>query len=329
MPFRFLATDPGERYDSNVINQMPRGYSLEDVIRQIGYSDVERLVNADTDQAFLEIAEQYAFFIGSQDPELMRDFEADAEQDIVKLARQRFFNSLGYRDMSRYMRLAIELSELLERVSLGIDDLLEVGIFIAEPPEGHKEMAREMGKSTSKMRSNAGMADPLVIDCEKNCATVAKPFYRCFIGASCSKSPYAEHLRQGMLHASKQDGLSFGLRETKYGFVFDILNDFFPDSPSGYRGAVSKTLETLFRINLWDMVVTVKDGYLTQAPRSVYAALWYQLARGMEGGRAMRCEACGKPLIAFGERGMKRKYCSEACKKWAQRNPGQQRKMRS
>lgn len=226
------------------------------------------------------------------------------------------------------MRLAIALSELLERKSIRSDDLGEIGIFIAEPPKGYKEMAKEMGKLTSKMRSIAGMANPVVIDCEEICATVAKPFYRCVIGVSCQDNPYAEHLKQGMLHASKQDGFAFGLREVGHGFTFDILNGFFLESPSGYREAVSKALETLFRINLWDMVVTVKDGYLIQTPRSIYAALWYHLARGMEGGRATRCEACGKPLIAFGERGVKRKYCSDACKKWAQRNPGQKRKMR-
>ena len=328
MSIRFFAAEPGERYDLDAIRNAPKDYSLEEVICQMGYSDVERLINAATNREFLEIAEQYAFFVGLEAPELECVIEADAEQEATEFYKRRFYNSLGYIDLRTHMQFAIALNELLKKEVIEVDDLREVEIFAAEPAAGHREMLKEMGRLTNVARSVAGMADPLAVDCERNRAAFTKTRYRCILGSCYADSPYAKHLKQGMLHASKQDGLAFGLAEVGKGFMFDIVNDHFSDSPSGYREAVSKAFETLFRINLWDMVLTMKDGRLTLAPRSVYSAFWYQLARGIEGGRAMKCEACGKPLIAFDERGMKRKYCSEACKKWAHRHPGEKRPMR-
>ena len=167
------------------------------------------------------------------------------------------------------MQFAIALNELLKKEVIEVDDLREVEIFAAEPAAGHREMLKEMGRLTNVARSVAGMADPLAVDCERNRAAFTKTRYRCILGSCYADSPYAKHLKQGMLHASKQDGLAFGLAEVGKGFMFDIVNDHFSDSPSGYREAVSKAFETLFRINLWDMVLTMKDGRLTLAPRSV------------------------------------------------------------
>lgn len=85
-------------------------------------------------------------------------------------------------------------------------------------------------------------------------------------------------------------------------------------------------LERLLNIHLVD-VATVCDGTTANHRQVAYSGvslLWLGLSELLSGGRPFRCEACGKPSVAYGERRIRR-YCCSACRKWANAHPGQER----
>lgn len=85
-------------------------------------------------------------------------------------------------------------------------------------------------------------------------------------------------------------------------------------------------LQQLVTLHLAD-VATVCDGTEASPYQVAYSgisALWLGLSERMSAGRAFRCEACGKPTVAYGERRTKH-YCCPACRKWANAHPGEKR----
>lgn len=104
-----------------------------------------------------------------------------------------------------------------------------------------------------------------------------------------------------------------------------------PLRPIGEHDSASddcaEILSQLFNLHLVD-IATVCDGATGNPGRAAYSgvsALWLGLSERMSGGRAFRCEACGKPVLAFGER-RKGKYCCPACRKWGNAHPGKKRR---
>ena len=316
----------GVYLDVQKARELGSPHRVGEIENEFAYKDVEDLLNLKSTSDLLEIAKRYAFFSASQKGELAYDFDEDAARNKERVEEDTYINSIGYFDMQQHMRAAIKLKELLGRDAIGLEDLAETGVQIEESPESHLEMARDMKAYVSKAQASLNiMADPLLSECKELRDRLALPFFSCRLSVRCSKTPYSKHLLDGMVRATNEDGTAFALEKSDIGYSFDVVCDHFPKSSTGYRAAVAKALDTLFRINLADVAAVTQGGILAQRFLSVYAAFWYHLARGLEGGRAMRCEACNKPLIAFGERGMKRRYCSEACRKWAQRHPGEKR----
>lgn len=96
--------------------------------------------------------------------------------------------------------------------------------------------------------------------------------------------------------------------------------------PDRAKEDCAEILSQLFNLHLVD-IATVCDGATGNPGRAAYSgvsALWLGLSERMSGGRAFRCEACGKPVLAFGER-RKGKYCCPACRKWGNAHPGKKR----
>lgn len=319
--------EPGVYLDLQKARELGGRYRVVgEIEKEVAYKDVEDLLDVKSASDLLEMVERYAFFTATQEGELAYDFDKDVARNKEDIEKDIRINSIGYHDMRQHMLAAIKFKELLGRDRIGLEDLAEAGIQIEESPESHLETAREMKACVSKAQTSLRiMTDPLLSECKELCDRLALPFFSCRLSVGYSKTPYSEHLLDGMVRATNEDGTAFALEKSEIGYSFDVVCDHFPNSSTGYRAAVAKALDTLFRINLADVSVATHGGILAQRFLSVYAAFWYHLARGLEGGRAMRCEACSKPLIAFGERGMKRRYCSEACRKWAQRHPGEKR----
>jgi hypothetical protein len=100
----------------------------------------------------------------------------------------------------------------------------------------------------------------------------------------------------------------------------------FPNNHDGLRRLVKQALDEIITVHLYDIrTTTINGGSEYRKCGSLLSSLWYCMVRSFEGGRAGRCEVCGRPFVSKGERGKPRKYCTSACSKWAQRHPGQTR----
>ena len=58
------------------------------------------------------------------------------------------------------------------------------------------------------------------------------------------------------------------------------------------------------------------------------AYLWWHIVDMQRDGRVFTCDACGKICIATNKQGSERRFCSDACRLWAYRNPGKKRSPR-
>lgn len=90
--------------------------------------------------------------------------------------------------------------------------------------------------------------------------------------------------------------------------------------------ACSQVLEQLINIHLADVATVCEQATMRpeQIACSGISALWLGLGERLAGGRAYRCEACDKPCVAYGER-RRKLFCCDACKKWANKHPGEKR----
>jgi len=78
-------------------------------------------------------------------------------------------------------------------------------------------------------------------------------------------------------------------------------------------------------LHLHDVRTLYENGIFYQTCNSSISSLWVCLAGKLSRGRTLKCKACGKPIITTSERGNPRQYCDDACRKWAERNPGETR----
>lgn len=329
MPTREYYFEDGSYLDPLKLLNVGSSYRVDDILNRISFKDVEELLSFSDAPELIEIAKKHSFFAASTSSELSLDLEKSDQDNAAEIYSQLHASCLGYICMRSHMEKAIELKDLLRKSRITNDDLQEMGIEVTDSPKSHLEQSKMMRKmiDTAQARFNL-MANPLLADGRELCDRLLQPFYTLRMRVENKNTPFAKHLLDGMKAAVENDGAAFSLDWVEEGYTYDVICDHFPESPSGYRAAATKALDSLFRITLWDVVTLTCEGTISQRADSVYSAYWYHLARGLEGGRAMRCEACRKPLIAFGERGKKRLYCSEACRKWHQRHPGETRAMR-
>ena len=92
-----------------------------------------------------------------------------------------------------------------------------------------------------------------------------------------------------------------------------------------YAGVVS---HWLFDAHLQGIATTEHEGRAVQTTSRGLSALWLAYLNKMSCSRITICKACGKTVVVKGDRGKPRKYCSNACKEWAHKHPGQTRAMR-
>lgn len=106
-------------------------------------------------------------------------------------------------------------------------------------------------------------------------------------------------------------------------FVIDSLDG---ESP---RGVIMYALDCLINLHMNGIkTYSFNGGQEARKAESAIASLWWCLMNTLRVGRLGRCAVCGKPFIAVKERGNKRRYCGDACKEYAHKNPGKTRKPR-
>lgn len=90
-----------------------------------------------------------------------------------------------------------------------------------------------------------------------------------------------------------------------------------------------EALDELFELHLRNVRTITEYGIPYQTTGDGISALWLSLGFKFRAARVVECKACTKPLLVSGERGTPREYCSDACRKWLQRHPGETRAMRT
>jgi hypothetical protein len=78
-------------------------------------------------------------------------------------------------------------------------------------------------------------------------------------------------------------------------------------------------LDATVSCQLEDVKLESRNGQEFFVCHSLQSSIWVRLFDAFRGGRVGRCEICKKPYISKMERGEPRKYCSERCRKRAQR----------
>lgn len=290
-------------------------------------ADLDRLLSAKTDAEFESIAEKYAFY--GEAMELACDFSEGASENRARAAAALSVNATGYRDMQRHMEKAIHLKELCSKKRVTFDDLSDAGIEMSFPTTRDLFDAAYLEMSCDAVLEEFdGFGSALLRENRSSAQKLRLPRFSCREYATNLDSPYSQHLCKAIGRMQHEQGTAFDFSETQDGVSFDLICDHFPDSEDGYRMAAQTALDRIFAINLNNMRIITKQGLIHYESPSVYPELWYYLSRRLEDGRAMRCEACNKPFITFGERGMKRRYCNDTCRRWAHRHPGEKRSKR-
>lgn len=100
---------------------------------------------------------------------------------------------------------------------------------------------------------------------------------------------------------------------------YDFANPELGEGPTERMALAEAMLDLLCTVHLYGLRIEVRKGVEIRRSVDLASSLWYALVSSFSDGRAGICGTCGKPFVAFGERGRKRKYCSEACNKKHQR----------
>ena len=138
-------------------------------------------------------------------------------------------------------------------------------------------------------------------------------------------SRWEKDMREWWNNTAPDHALKLSTEEENDG-IFYLATIAFPNNRDGLRLLVEQALDELITVHFYDIrTTTTNGGHEYRRCGSLLSSLWYCMVQSFEGGRTGRCEVCGKPFISKGERGKPRKYCSSACSKWAQRNPGKTR----
>lgn len=314
---------PSYYFDSRESGQK-RKYSPVD------FSVVESILNARDDNEMGKIASVYGL-----EPIDLDDIESgskilfpESEEEALSAAEREWRKGVeSVRLLQSLMELAISWRELYCRDSLSESDLKECGISVSHL---QSEQIARFGETQDYIKSFCLAFGDAVLDAQ------AKKFINLDIHNSvmvsvhfaiASDCRYGRFLEQGSKAFAKVNHLPIIDAEEGFPLIIEVPGSFICSSDNdGLHDGVSAMLDGLFELNLFDVKTRTRAGIPFQQAGSVYSSLWYSLARSFEGGRALRCQACGKPILAFDERGTPRKFCSGACSKWAQRHPGERRK---
>ena len=317
---------PLEYVDLNALSQLGRE-GFAGAKRELGSVDLHKLLEANDPGVYFDFAFKLGAYQGDGGPELKYDLQSTDEENLERLGRIIYRNAIGFMDLKRHMLRAIELKELCGRKRVRREDMNRAGFSISgDRIKGlMREVEGDLKRGIITLRSSDG--GNVFLEYEAAIAPKAStlPNFLCLEYTNIAESGYSVHLREGVEKSLDDDGTPRRCTEDGIGLEFYLLNERFPDTSEGYREAARTALDNLFSINLADVKTVTVNGMIQQECNSVYSAFWLLLSREFEGGRAMRCEACGKPLVVYGERGNKRRYCSDACRKWAQRHPGETR----
>ncbi|WP_417142323.1 hypothetical protein [Raoultibacter massiliensis] len=271
-------------------------------------SVVERFVLADTDKKIAEFAAEWRPLLDYTDTMIGYHIREATLDD--------------YKDARESLVLAMSLRSLLDNDECTIEQMERLG-FRFDYFEPHDYMLGmyydECGAQAEYRRSIRG--DNYAAYISASSADQYTPINENqLVGASQWKREFRE------LYNEQNPELIKLSTEEHVSNVLFLDTVAFPQTHEGMRCLVEQALDELITVHLHDVrTASIGGGREYRKCGSLLSSLWYCMMTSFEGGRAGRCEACGKPFVSKGERGKPRKYCSPACSKWAQRHPGETR----
>ena len=141
------------------------------------------------------------------------------------------------------------------------------------------------------------------------------PYYSAYLNKACesmkaygNNSVYAE--------AVKGRSLSY----------LDLTLGWYPNTHEGARMALQKLVDDLFTLHMTGIRTICIEGEEERVPDSTLSMLWWLALGSMRSGKLGKCIVCGTPYTTRKlDRGTPRKYCSDACRQWANKHPGETR----
>lgn len=74
-------------------------------------------------------------------------------------------------------------------------------------------------------------------------------------------------------------------------------------------------MDSLINACIHGLSIYTRDGELAAGASTIFTSLWVCLIENLRTSRITRCRACGRPIIVTDERGTKRLYCNNGCKR--------------
>ena len=76
-----------------------------------------------------------------------------------------------------------------------------------------------------------------------------------------------------------------------------------------------KLIDMIIRPCIQGLRIQTRDGILAPQADTNFTSFWLCLTETFRDSRVTRCKACGLPIIVTKERGSKRQYCNDTCKR--------------
>lgn len=137
------------------------------------------------------------------------------------------------------------------------------------------------------------------------------------VGFEISGKQYIRFVRQALRTLRVGSSIEYAGKEARGYLIF-----FYPyctDDADGRAEVAAFILDALMSVHYCNIRLVFRNGLEVKYCGCLLSSLWHCLSESLRAGRSLRCESCGIPIISFGERGRKRRYCSDACRKRAER----------
>lgn len=267
-------------------------------LKQPKYADIDMLIHADTDK-------KISAFMDEWDPL----FEPYSHVSTIGACK----------DVRDLLLFAIQLKSLIDGDRCTKENLSELGFSFEYFKDIHYvPSSLPLGEGEVQMsyrRKLRGSEYCKYIS--RACMDLSTPLSE---NQLCGCAVYSGKTVSGFLsEGGVIQNYSTGEAENEEVELFFLDAGSFENTSIGFKKLTTQALDELVTVHLYDARAYSCDGEIFFQTGSVVSAIWYCLVDSFREGRAGLCLACGKPFIAFGERGNQRLYCGSACNKKYQR----------
>lgn len=288
---------PEVEYEGRFLNEAP---SYKSKVELPGYSAIDRLIHADTNHKLKSFMDKW--------PNLFNTVEYHSTMDT-------------YKDVRDLLILAMNLKSLVDGEECTKDNLVNLGFFF----DYFDSMINCANKPLPLGSGEVQMESKVSLRSRDYGSYLQKASWDVSTPISANELSGAEDFPRKIVDSMHEDRPILGWPENDLQqheenvYIFHLYAGPFDNIESGFKQLAKQALDELVTLHFFDVRAYLWNGEIAFQSSSVLSGLWISLASGFSEGRADTCMACGKPFIAFGERGNQRLYCSSACNKKYQR----------